>query len=96
MTEEELRDALDGLYAYDMGSHDSGIKDEALLQKCIAAIQNLPCDHGELVPRLWLSRLVRDMWLSEESLAQGYGVEDAVSFLRWLCEKLGAVRVDKR
>ncbi len=88
MTEQELRDALDGLYAYDGGATDSGIHDEVLRQKCITTIKAMPLKPGELVPRLWLSRLIRDMWLSEEVLEQGYGIEDAISFLRWLEEEM--------
>lgn len=88
MREKELRDALDGLFAYDNGATDSGIKDEALRQQCIAAIKAMPLERGEIVPRLWLSRLIRDMWLSEEALMQGYGIEDALTFLRWMEEKM--------
>lgn len=86
MSEQELREALDGLFAYDTGAVDSGIHDEALRQKCIAAIKALPLAPGELVPRLWLSRLVRDRYLSEEALAQGYGIEDVFSAMsnKWL------------
>lgn len=89
MTEQELRDALDDLYAYDTGSRQSGIHDEALRQRCINAIAAMPLQPSELVPRLWLSRLIRDMWLSEVALAQGYGIEDAIKFLRWLEEEMG-------
>lgn len=88
MNEQELRDALDGLFAYDGGATDSGIHDEVLRTRCKKAIKAMPCEPGELVPRLWLSRLIRDMWLSEEALSQGYGIEDAVSFLRWLEEEM--------
>jgi hypothetical protein len=88
LAEQELRDALEGLYAYDTGSHDSGIHDEALRQRCIAAIKAMPIGRSELVPRLWLSRLIRDMWLSEDALNQGYGIEDAISFLKWLEERM--------
>jgi hypothetical protein len=86
MTEQELRDALEGLYAYDSGARGSGIHDEALRQRCIAAIKAIPYGPHELAPRLWLSRLIRDMWLSENALSQGYGIEDAISFLKWLEE----------
>ena len=84
MNEEELRDTLDGLYAYDGGATDSGIHDEALRQKCIAAIKAIPRGPHEIVPRIWLSRLIRDMWLSEDALAEGYGIEDVVKFIFWL------------
>ena len=88
MTDEELRTALEGLFAYDSGSRGSGIHDEALRQRCIAELKSKPCGAYEVVPRLYLSRLVREMWLSEESLAQGYGIEDAVSFITWLEDQM--------
>lgn len=88
MDEKALCEALEGLYAYDGGSLDSGIKDEALRQKCKEYIKSLPLKSSELVPRLWLSRLVRDMWLSEEALEQGYGIEDALKFLQWLQDEM--------
>lgn len=88
MTETELRDALEGLFAYDTGAVDSGIHDEGLRARCQEAISEMRLG-AEAAPRLWLSRLVRDLWLSEEALQQGYGVEDAVEFLRWLDERMG-------
>lgn len=88
MTEQQLRDALDGLYAYDGGAIDSSIHDEALRQRCKEAIAAMPLQPGEIAPRLWLSRLIRDMWLSEEALSQGYGYEDAISFLEWLRDEM--------
>ena len=89
MDEEELRDALSGLYAYDTGATDSGIHDEVLRQKCIAVINAMLKTPSELLfPRLWLSRLVRDKYLSEEALAQGYGIEDAILFVQWLEEDM--------
>lgn len=37
-----LRDALDGLFAYDNGATDSGIHDDALRAKCRAAVADNP------------------------------------------------------
>lgn len=87
MTDQELQDTLDGLYAYDTGSVDSGIHDEELRQRCIAELRSR-LGPGEMAPRLFLSRMIRDMWLSEEALAQGYGIEDAVGFIVWLDERM--------
>jgi hypothetical protein len=42
----------------------------------------------DIAPRLFLSRLIRDMWLTEEALAQGYGIEDVMSFAAWLDERM--------
>jgi hypothetical protein len=90
MTEQELRDALDGLFAYDTGAVDSGIHDEALRERCITELKSQIGAH-EVAPRLFLSRMIRDMWLSEEALAQGYGIEDVMSFVVWLGDYMGIV-----
>ena len=89
MEEQKLREALRALFAYDTGTTDSGIKNEVLRQKCLAAIEAMPRTPFEVVPRLWLSRLIRDCFLSEEALAQGYGIEDALTFLRWMEDVMG-------
>ena len=34
--------------------------------------------------RLFLSRLIREEFLSENSLEQGYGIEDVSSFINWI------------
>lgn len=77
---EALKDALDGLFAYDGGCVSSGIRDEALRARCGEHLRSLPADERRLV----LSRLTREMFLSEDALSQGYGAEDAGSFVRWL------------
>jgi hypothetical protein len=87
MTDEELRAALVGLHAYDEGARDSGIHDEDLRERCKAELKARTAS-GEPGARLFLSRLVRDMWLSEEALAQGYGIEDAEGFIRWLSDRM--------
>jgi hypothetical protein len=87
MTDEELREALDGLFAYDRGSVDSGIHDEALRARCVAELEARKSVGAEEWRRL-LAVLVRDMWLSDKAIAQGYGTEDAVSFVEWLEERM--------
>lgn len=86
MTDEELRDALDGLAAYDAGATDSGIRDEALRARCIAELKERAAAESW---RPFISRLVRDMWLSDEAIGQGYGLEDALEFTEWLEERMG-------
>lgn len=83
MTTDELRAALDGLFAYDTGCVGSGIKDEQLRQRCIDALRALS--------RPTLAALVRDMWLSDEAIGLGYGAEDAAEFLRWLDDSMGGL-----
>ncbi len=87
MSEAELRDALDGLFAYDTGAVDSGIHDENLRARCIAEIhRHFEDDHD--AGMLWLSRLTRDMWLSDKALADGYTIEDVQEFIDWLDDRM--------
>lgn len=83
MTDDELMDALDGLYAYDTGSLDSGIHDEGLRARCIAELRT-GLGAGEQVPRVRVGRIVRELYLTDERLEMGYGPEDVFAFLDWL------------
>jgi hypothetical protein len=77
---DKLFDQLEGLFAYDEGALDSGVRDEALrakLQREVAAMSP-----NEL--RLRLSVWVREHYLSDDALALGYGIEDAASFWKWI------------
>lgn len=93
MNDKELTQALEGLFAYDIGSVDSGIHDEAVRARVVAQLRELFCcrsegnelDEGTLL----LSRFVRDHFLSEEALALGYSAEDVLNFLHWLAERMG-------
>lgn len=87
MTDAELAGALDGLYAYDTGSTDSGIHDEALRARCIAEMASRRGPF-EIAPRVFLSRLVAGTWLTDDALAAGYGIEDVMCFIRWLDERM--------
>lgn len=81
MNLDELRDALDGLFAYDMGATDSGIKDNQLKERCKAELQKLTPEAFTL--------MAREMWLSDEAMAQGYGVADLKEFIDWLADEMG-------
>lgn len=85
MTDEKLFDSLDGLFAYDTGCTDSGIHDEALRQEVIGYLRSL----SESDLRIKLSTFVRDYYLSDKALEQGYGIEDVAKFLQWLSERMG-------
>lgn len=85
MTEEELRDAIDGLSAYDNGCVDSGIHDEALRARFHAHIGALAKDERRKV----LSRVMRDLFLTDEAIARGYGWEDAGALAAWYDEQFG-------
>jgi hypothetical protein len=83
MNENELRDALMGLYAYDQGAIQSGIFDPKLKQRCEHTLKALP-DAGTN----FLSRLISVEFLSHEALAYGYSIEDVAAFINWLEEEL--------
>lgn len=91
MTDEELCEALDGLFAYDTGSIDSGIHNEALRSQCQYALYDRRAAAGW---RVWLATLVREMWLSDDALARGYSVEDAVEFVKWLEDRMDCQAFD--
>ncbi len=89
MTDEELRYALFGLFAYDVGGTDSGIKDERLKDK-VRLVLALGSDIRPFqVYSDRLSRLVREEFLSEGAIVAGYGLEDVAVFLRWLEDEMG-------
>ena len=103
MTEEELWDALLGLMAYDLGATDSGIHDENLRARVKAELVRLDTEAEarararreagdwsatEMGANLTLSRLVRERMLDEESLAQGYSIEEVKEFLEWLANEM--------
>jgi len=82
MTDKELFDALDGLMAYDGGATDSGIHDEALRARVKAHLHSL----SDIDTNRVLGRFVRNVILSEQSIEEGYGIEDVKEFLDWLSE----------
>lgn len=87
MTEDEIRDALGGLHAYDAGSRSSGIHDERLRRRVIDALRAL----SEPDRRAMLARITRERYLTDEAIARGYGCEDARSFINWLDDYMEAV-----
>lgn len=82
MTNEELARALGGLYAYDTGCVSSGIHDEELRAR---VKEELAADepHNFLYPPR-LSYIAREMFLSDEAIDLGYGMEDFIDFVKWL------------
>lgn len=80
MTYEEFVHAVDGIMAYDTGCVSSGVRDERLRAILIAYVRAMsPLEH-----RKTLAKLVIDLTLSEDVIAQGYGPEDAYGLLQWL------------
>jgi hypothetical protein len=87
VTDEELRDALDGLRAYDEGATDSGIRDEDLRARCKAALREREADPVRW--REFAARLVRDLYLTDEAIGHEAGLEDAAGLIRWLDDRMG-------
>lgn len=84
MTVQELWDALHDIYAYDIGATDSGIKDERLARRCIERLSQMSTDEIKDA----MARDLRDRYLSDEAIAQGYGAEDVAEFVRWFDDDL--------
>lgn len=83
MTYEEIRDALDGFWAYDTGATDSGIKDADLKAKVMNHIQSLePPEHKALLDKLCLE------FISGGGLWRTHSPEDLRDFLVWLTEDM--------
>jgi len=85
MTFDEVYKSISGLSAYDNGCIDSGIRDETLRARLKVYVHSLSTDER----RLMLSRVLRELFLSDEALSQGYGWEDAQSLCRWFEDQFG-------
>lgn len=81
MTFEEFSDGMLGIFAYDTGATDSGIHDEGLRARLKEFLQGK--DEGH-----WLERLMREAFLSDEALAQGYRAADVAEFVGWLSSEM--------
>jgi hypothetical protein len=82
MTDDQLGDALLWLYAADCGLVGCAGEEAALRTRCRQAVwDRLNDDDAGL--RRWISRLVRDVFLSEAALGSGHGIDDACEFWSW-------------
>lgn len=79
MTNTEIKNNLINFYSYDSCGYDFGIKDDELKEKTISALDEM--EDGE-VSKL-IAELLNENFLSDEKIAEGYGWEDAKSFLNW-------------
>jgi len=78
MTDAELFDAIDGLFAYDTGCVDSGIHDETLRERVKRELE-ADCSASQLVgPRLTA--------FARRYVEAPYSLEDMASFIRWLAD----------
>jgi hypothetical protein len=87
MNNEELRDALVWLYAVDCELATPAGTEPSLRVDCRQAVwDRLVGNETEL--RVWISRLVRDVFLSEGALANGHGIDDACEFWSWFDQSM--------
>lgn len=92
MNEDELLDALDGLYAYDGGAVDSGIKDERLRTRVKAHLLAIPYRERDIL----LGRIARELYLTDDALEQGSCLEGVEGFIRWLRDQGVLIRHAQR
>ncbi len=83
MTDRELFDAIDGLFAYDTGCVSSGIRDEALRDQ---VKRELHLDAESRPHSLAGPRLTK---FAARFVAPPFSLEDMAIFIRWLDGKMG-------
>jgi hypothetical protein len=93
MHDNDLKEALKKLYAHDSEGL-AGVTDPRLLAQCRAEI-NDRLFAGGLNFRTWFSRLVRDMYLSDDALRQGSSIEELCEFWAWFDDHMWTSDVAK-
>jgi hypothetical protein len=66
MTENELSDALDGFFAYDLGATDSGIRDAMLRRK----VREYLASMDDVARKTTLTNIVKALEYEPEDLAE--------------------------
>ncbi|MGG4288385.1 hypothetical protein ABEW81_11365 [Priestia megaterium] len=84
MEQVELFKILDGMFAFDTGCTDSGFKDEELRKEVIEYLSSLEDNDFRII----LSTYIREYFVSEKAVKQGYGIEDVANFIEWLSERM--------
>ena len=82
MTDEELFDALSGLFAYDTSCVDSGIHDERLRARVKRELERDLEGHPASLAGPRLTRFAR------RYLEPPYTLEDVASFIKWLADRM--------
>lgn len=85
MTINEVNIALSEIFAYDLGCTDSGNNCDLLREQLKVTLENM----DEKILRIILSKHIRDYFLTDEAISQGYGIEDVKRFIEWLDESIG-------
>lgn len=86
MSDEELKEALLGLFAFDTGCTQAKTCDEKLRTRVIEEINKGLVENQLFTTRM--ARIARDLWLSDEAIESGYGLEDIRVFINWLDETM--------
>ena len=82
MHDRDLAEAVARLYAIDCGLAGPTGNEAALRDSCRRDVwDRLVQNDVEL--GVWISRLVRDLFLAEPALAQGHGIHEAYEFWSW-------------
>ncbi len=87
MQDEALPEALAELYARE-SEGDFGARQRELRIRCRRVIERRLFDEDTDNFRIWISLLVRDMFLSDASLADGRGIEDLFEFWAWFDQRM--------
>lgn len=85
MTIGEVYIALSEIFAYDLGCTDSGNTCDLLRDKLKITLESM--DENTL--RIILSMHIRNYFLTDEAISNGYGIEDVKKFIEWLDEFMG-------
>ena len=83
MSDNELKSALSTLYAADK---NNGTADETLRATVVTELRK-DRSESELFS-MRVTKIARDLFLSDEAIAQGYGLEDIRDFINWLDEAM--------
>lgn len=75
-----LVDNLVGFYSHDTTGSSWGIKDDRRKAEIIEYIKNM----DEYQRRALMGKVVREAFLTDEALADGFGVEDVQAFITWM------------
>ena len=82
MSDNEIYRALCDSFAYDTGCTD--ICDNSNLSHNELKEELTNMDEDNL--RVTLSNFIRDYFLTDDAISQGYGIEDVKRFIEWLDE----------
>lgn len=82
MKKTKILDCLDGFFAYDAGSIDSGIKDDVLREKVFNIIKELQEEESCEYPNI-LKEYVK-AYLFDDA----YSLEDIKEFINWIDDNL--------